>query len=184
MLKLEREAAATMKISTPGVSTVYSWCVILITQHAPFSRRGLFQWVEWISANVLQVARVYWRVPVLFYNCGACMLYVVCCMLYVVCCCIVWLLGLSSCGLVIHIFVRLLRCLTLLTTDAIFFFLATWVGGGYVSGSAEAVFNPSGGIIYAFSMWSGPLSLLLSKSTNYTSNANTDQPWFSPQYLN
>ena len=38
MLELEREAAATTKISTPE-----ALFVILITQHAPFSRKGLLR---------------------------------------------------------------------------------------------------------------------------------------------
>ena len=31
----------------------------------------------------------------------------------------------------------------------IFFSLATWVGGGYILGTAEAVYSPSQGLIWA-----------------------------------
>ena len=40
---------------------------------------------------------------------------------------------------------------------------ATWVGGGYINGTAEAVFNPHGGIAYAFALWAAPASMILSK---------------------
>ena len=46
MLELERETAATTKISTQ--ETLF---VILITQHAPFSRKGLLLIVHLGSVN-------------------------------------------------------------------------------------------------------------------------------------
>lgn len=38
---------------------------------------------------------------------------------------------------------------------------ATWVGGGYINGTAEAVFNPDGGLVWAQAPWGYALSLIL-----------------------
>ena len=51
MLELEREAAATTKISTQE-----ALFVILITQHAPFSRKGLLVRAEMKAGNMCWVS--------------------------------------------------------------------------------------------------------------------------------
>ena len=48
--------------------------------------------------------------------------------------------------------------------DLRFYSAATWVGGGYILGTAEMVYDPLSGVAYAFAMWAGPLSMFISKS--------------------
>lgn len=42
-------------------------------------------------------------------------------------------------------------------------FLATWVGGGYIMGTAEAVYNPSQGLIWALGLPAYAINFLLGK---------------------
>ena len=43
------------------------------------------------------------------------------------------------------------------------FFPATWVGGGYINGTAEVVYNPDGGLIFAQAPLGYATSLFLGK---------------------
>ena len=40
-------------------------------------------------------------------------------------------------------------------------FSATWVGGGYINGTAEALYNPELGLIWAQAPWGYALSLVI-----------------------
>ncbi|MEM1067376.1 MAG: sodium:solute symporter family protein [Planctomycetota bacterium] len=43
----------------------------------------------------------------------------------------------------------------------VFTMIATWVGGGYINGTAEAVFNPERGLVWAMAPWGYALSMVV-----------------------
>ena len=46
-----------------------------------------------------------------------------------------------------------------------FYFTATWVGGGYINGSAEAIVNPDLGLVWCQAPIGYALSLIFGKHT-------------------
>ena len=57
---------------------------------------------------------------------------------------------------------QLLRFTFLLCVyDIGFFSIATWVGGGYINGTAEVVYDTAQGLVWAQAPWGYALSLLI-----------------------
>lgn len=51
--------------------------------------------------------------------------------------------------------------LLLCVYDIGFFSIATWVGGGYINGTAEVVYDTAQGLVWAQAPWGYALSLLI-----------------------
>ena len=43
----------------------------------------------------------------------------------------------------------------------VFFSIATWVGGGYINGTAEVLYDTAQGLVWAQAPWGYALSLLI-----------------------
>lgn len=60
------------------------------------------------------------------------------------------------------------------------FLLATWVGGGYIMGTAEAVYSPAQGLVWAFGPLAYTLNFLLGEYLKWESIVlNTVNDWQS-----